>query len=136
DRYEVEQLDDVLVAHPDTPVRGWHTERFDVRRAVDVDVTPHRVNSAETIPAGFEAAEPENSRQDPVPAGVRPGQLRRPGLAGGSPADQHRAGRQARADARTDQVAPARRLLAAAQLACAAERRRDAPVSWPQAGAQ
>src|SRR5690606_9772955 len=78
----VEQLHDLFVAHSNAADRARHAHRLGIRRAVNVDVAAHRVDLAETIAADLRARQPQDTRQDPVAAGVRRGKLGRPDLAG------------------------------------------------------
>src|SRR5690606_19835073 len=95
-------------------------------RAVNVDVAAHRVDLAETIAADLRARQPQDTRQDPVAAGVRRGKLGRPDLAGRPAAAKDRAERRARADVRAHDVPAAGRAVAAAPLPRAVPGRRHA----------
>src|SRR5690242_17942201 len=116
-RDELEQLGDVAVRHADTADRSRHTHRLRIRRAMDVNVAAHCIDGAEPIPADFGSGEPQNARQYPVAVRLGALKLGRVDLARRPSAAKHGVQRRAGPDLRAHDVAAARRLEAAEELA-------------------
>ncbi len=85
----VKQPHKIDTAHTYTTVRPRMTKRLTRRRAVNVYVAPHGIDTAQTVKPGFRAAQPKNSGQYPVPVSVLIVQPARPHLPGGAPSDKH-----------------------------------------------
>jgi uncharacterized protein with NRDE domain len=68
-RHQVEQLDDVAVAHAHAADRTRGAHRHRIGRAVQIDVAAHGVDLAEPVAPRLLARQPEDARQDPVAAG-------------------------------------------------------------------
>ena len=123
-RYPIEKLDDVGVLHAHAADRAGGAHCHRVRAAVQVNVAAHGIDLAEAVLPRFAARQPEDAGEYPVAAGVGGGQFGAPHLAGRAAAHEHRIRRGASADFCPDQVAAARRHVAAALLAGAVLRGR------------
>src|SRR5205823_981800 len=104
-RNEVEELDDLDIPHADAADRARPAHLGGVRRAVDVDVSAHRIDIAQAVAPYFAAREPQDAGQDPVAAGVLGMELGRPHLTGRPATHEHHAERLPGADLGTHDVA-------------------------------
>src|SRR5215471_18106489 len=123
-RDPVEQLDDVVVAHPDATYRPGRAHRDRIGTAVDVDVPAHRVDLAKAVLPRLATGQPQNPRENPVAPGKALAQIGSPDLAGRTPPAKHGIERLPRADLRAHDVLAARSAEAPLLFACAVPRRR------------
>ena len=80
---------------------------------MDIDVTAHRVDAAETIALRLTARKPEDAREDPVAFAICGAEFRRIDLAVRTARDKYRVERLAGTDLGANQMLPARRAEAA-----------------------
>jgi hypothetical protein len=59
DVHQVEQLDDIIIEHPDTAVRCGLTYSVFFMSSMDIDISTFSVYQATPVPAFFHAVEPE-----------------------------------------------------------------------------
>jgi len=86
---------------------------------VDIDISSHGIDLAQTVKPGLKAAQPQDARQDPVAAGVALPKLRRVYLHGWSPSYKDRIFRCATAYLCTHNMPAARCAIAVLLLPCA-----------------
>ena len=63
---QVEEFDDLVVAHAHAADRARPAHRHGVGTAVDVDIAAHGVDVAQSVEARLAPAQPQDARQDPV----------------------------------------------------------------------
>ena len=115
--HQVEQLDQIPVAHADAAVGAGQSDGLGIGTAVDVDESAQAIHRSAPVAPGFQAGQPEDAGEYPVPIGKPVGQIRPIDLAGRSPAHEHGILQTAVADAQADTVASPRRAAGAVALA-------------------
>lgn len=132
---EVEQFDDLSIAHPDTPMGDRLADQVFVVRAVQVDVAPQAVDAAASVDGSIEALQPECTAQHPVSTWILLEQVRADLLSRPSPAHEHSADGAPRPDLGADAVFTYRRLRASC-LAAQSRRCGRYRVAYDLAGFQ
>ncbi|EQM69156.1 hypothetical protein L682_14425 [Aquipseudomonas alcaligenes OT 69] len=125
DGHAGEEFKQVGIAQAHTAMGQRHAHGFAVRRAVQIDIATHAVDLAEAVAPGLAAAQPEDAAEYPVASGKLGMQIRRPGLAGPTPATQYSPLRQPLTDLRAHLVKAARGAIGATEFTGAIERGGD-----------
>src|SRR5690242_3552198 len=124
-RHEIEELDDIGIAHANAADRPGPAHLHGIRAAVYVDVAPHGVHFAEPVPPYLAARQPQDAREDPVAAWEALAELGRPDLPRRAATAEYGVERLSGADLRSNDVLASRRAEAAVCLAGAVARGRN-----------
>lgn len=113
----LEQFQQVRVTHADAAMRERLAHRRRVRAAMDVNESAQGIVLAAPVISRFQAGQPENPGQYPVPLWVASRQFRIVNFASRAATDEDRVERQSGPDLEADAMPAARRAPAAALLA-------------------